>query len=251
MIAVVSWAGLRAAWLPRNSVGRGGAWLVVAATTSATTAVSWDIGRGGRPREKGNLLLQQRHSWESGAIRNRGFAFLHRDGLLPRLRSATTSDARFRLCGIAEWRDLLSDYPGTSSDNLRNLGSTGSSSADKPGGGLCREVCILPFPYREVLLQGETKQLRLYEERFVHLFEHCQQHHCGVVAMGMIASSLGIVQTVPLAEIEAYNRVAGFGIFVTIRVVGRAKLLDVIQQEPYIKAVCVELTDTLPPNLEL
>ena len=30
-----------------------------------------------------------------------------------------------------------------------------------------REVCILPFPLDEVLLQGETKELCLYEERYV------------------------------------------------------------------------------------
>jgi hypothetical protein len=28
-----------------------------------------------------------------------------------------------------------------------------------------REVCILPFPLTDVLLQGETKELCLYEER--------------------------------------------------------------------------------------
>jgi hypothetical protein len=145
-----------------------------------------------------------------------------------------------QLFGIPEWRDLIFEYPGTGDD--RRLGTD--------QGGLPKEVCILPFPYQEVLLQGETKQLRLYEERFIKLFDDCMEHHCGVVAMGMIASS-GIIKTVPLAEIEAYNRLEGFGIFVTIRVVGRAKLLEVVQQEPYIKAVCTELTDTLPPNLEL
>ena len=30
-----------------------------------------------------------------------------------------------------------------------------------------REVCILPFPLTDVLLQGETKELCLYEERYV------------------------------------------------------------------------------------
>ena len=44
---------------------------------------------------------------------------------------------------------------------------------------------------------------------------------------------------------------AGFGIFVTIRVVGRAQLLEISQQEAYIKATCAEISDKLPPNLEL
>lgn len=34
-----------------------------------------------------------------------------------------------------------------------------------------REVCILPFPLTDVLLQGETKELCLYEERQVLLMK--------------------------------------------------------------------------------
>jgi hypothetical protein len=58
---------------------------------------------------------------------------------------------------IGEWRDLVFHYPGTGDD--RRLGIE--------DGAPPKEVCILPFPYAEVLLQGETKQLRLYEERYV------------------------------------------------------------------------------------
>jgi hypothetical protein len=92
--------------------------------------------------------------------------------------------------------------------------------------------------------------LRLYEDRFIKLFSDVMENHDGVVAMGLLADS-GIIQTVPLAEVEAYNRMEGFGIFATIRVVGRAQLIDIVQQEPYIKAVCTELTDKFPPNLEM
>ena len=145
------------------------------------------------------------------------------------------------LFGISEWRDIWFDYPGTGDD--RRLGI---ESEDTPP----KEICILPFPYTEVLLQGETKQLRLYEDRFIELFDYAMEHHEGVVAMGLLADS-GIIQTVPICEIEAYNRMDGFGIFVTIRVVGRAQLAEITQQAPYLKAVCKELSDTLPPNLEL
>ena len=68
--------------------------------------------------------------------------------------------------------------------------------------------------------------------------------------MGLLAET-GIIQTVPLCEIEAFNRLEGFGIFVTIRVVGRAQLDSILQQTPYLKAVCRELNDEIPPNLEL
>jgi hypothetical protein len=144
------------------------------------------------------------------------------------------------LFGISEWRDMMFNYPGTQNNN--NLG-TESGPAPK-------EVCILPFPYNEVLLQGETKQLRLYEDRFIQLFDHAMEHNCGVVAMGLIAES-GIIQTASICEIEAYNRMEGFGIFVTIRVVGRAQLLEMTQQEFFLKAVCTEINDSIPPNLEI
>jgi hypothetical protein len=151
------------------------------------------------------------------------------------------AERAIQLFGMSEWRDLIIDYPGTGDD--RRLG--------KETGAMPKEICVLPFPYQEALLQGETKQLRLYEDRFIQLFDTCMNEHCGVVAMGLIATS-GIIQTVPIAEIEDYNRqLDGFGIFVTIRVVGRAKLLDIVQQSPYIKAVCTEITDTVPPNLDL
>lgn len=153
---------------------------------------------------------------------------------LPLSKRQKQQPSLLTLFGIPEWRDLMFDeHPGTETEQEQ----------------LPKEICVLPFPYHEVLLQGETKQLRLYEERFIELFEDCLNRHCGVLAMGLIASS-GVLQTVPLAEVEAYNRVDGFGIFATIRVVGRAKLVRILQQEPFIKAVCVEMTDQLPANLE-
>jgi len=140
-----------------------------------------------------------------------------------------------RLFGISEWRDIMFD-------NIPdNISSTTTGLDEQPA----KSVCLLPFPYTQVLLQGETKQLRLYEERFVKLFDDVMEKHEGVVAMGLLASS-GVIQTVPLAEVEAYNRMEGFGIFVTLRVVGRAKLRELLQQEPYMKAVCTEISDEFP-----
>jgi Lon protease-like protein len=153
-------------------------------------------------------------------------------------KAASPSSTSTRLFGINEWRDLDFNLPGRSRDTLGN--------DEAPP----RSICILPFPYQEVLLQGETKQLRLYEERFIKLFQHVQEHHAGVVGMGLMADS-GIIQTMPICEVEASNTMDGFGIFVTIRVVGRASLLEITQQEPYLRGACIEVADVLPPNLEL
>jgi len=139
-------------------------------------------------------------------------------------------------------------YPGSSSaKDAKNLG-LGMEAGPPP-----REVCVFPFPYSDVILQGETKQLRLYEERFHSLFEDAMNNHNGVVAMGLLAES-GIIQSVPLCEVEAYNVLDMFGsksIFCTLRCVGRASLMELTQQEPYVKAWCTEITDKIPPNLEL
>jgi hypothetical protein len=141
--------------------------------------------------------------------------------------------------GIAEWRDL--DYDGPPLDPGTLLDGTASTSLPKA-------IAVLPFPFDEVLLQGQTKQLRLYEDRFLQLFDDAVDH--GVVGMGLCMGS-GMLRTIPLCEMEAYNRMDGFGVFVTIRVVGRAQLLNVTQQDPYIEGVCVELVDELPPDLEI
>eukprot|EP00977_Amphora_coffeiformis_P014498 scaffold4062_cov130-Amphora_coffeaeformis.AAC.1 len=149
-------------------------------------------------------------------------AFAPLFGQQPIQRSAPSSSSS-SLCGISEWRDLDFNLPGTGDRQL------GRNSAPP------KSVCLLPFPYQDVLLQGETKQLRLYEDRFIKLFQDVRDNYEGVVAMGLLANS-GIIQTVPLCEVEASNTMEGFGIFVTIRVVGRAQLLDITQQEPYLKA---------------
>ena len=54
---------------------------------------------------------------------------------------------------ISAWRDIMFE------DVPQKL------AADAADGEPVREICILPFPLTDVLLQGETKELCLYEER--------------------------------------------------------------------------------------
>lgn len=150
--------------------------------------------------------------------------------------------------GIAEWRDLDYNGPPVDLSTAGTLGTTSSLSSTSTS-SLPKAIAVLPFPFDEVLLQGQTKQLRLYEDRFLQLFDDAVDH--GVVGMGLCLGSGGMLRTMPLCEMEAYNRMDGFGVFVTIRAVGRAQLMNVTQQEPYIMGVCVELVDELPPDLEI
>eukprot|EP00536_Pseudo-nitzschia_multiseries_P019257 jgi/Psemu1/231781/e_gw1.4242.2.1 len=142
---------------------------------------------------------------------------------------------------ISEWRDMFfEDAPA----------KLVAASDGEP----VREVCIFPFPPTDVLVQGETKELCLYEERFHKLFEKATTDHAGIVAMGFIAPPNGMLQCMPLCEVENYQTLegdTGFGkssILATIRVVGRAMLLDVQDPEEgimegYMKGWCTELSD--------
>lgn len=145
-----------------------------------------------------------------------------------------------RLRDICEWRDLFFDYTPTE-EELKKL--------PKVSQAIPREVCVLPFPIEDVLLQGETKELHLYEKRFLDLFDECINNHCGVVAMGLITEA-GIIQTVPLCEVETYKADPNRGIYATIRVVSRGTLLNLSQESPYIRAVCAEKFDQQIPSMD-
>ena len=71
-------------------------------------------------------------------------------------------NSQSQLYGINEWRDenLQSKYTLDSYSNQVEQSST------VPG-----IVPILPFPFSDLLLQGQRKQLNLYEQRFHELFQ--------------------------------------------------------------------------------
>ena len=136
------------------------------------------------------------------------------------------------LHGVQEWRD-------------RALGSQGVPT----------DLPILPFPFPDIILQGERKQLNLYEQRFHLLFRDVVENHSGMVGMGLLAGQ-GMATTVPLCEVESFTNLGadedwvdrgdGLGngaIIVTIRAVGRASIQEVVQQEPYIAARVEEVFD--------
>lgn len=152
---------------------------------------------------------------------------------------------RTSLNDLSEWRDLFFDEaakPQTVKDIMQEQNLEGPA----------REICVLPFPLNDVILQGETKELCLYEERFHNLFEKAQNSHHGVVAMGLLAPPAGILQNMPICELESYRKMPGetefgtsFSILATIRVVGRASLLhiDDTTEEEFMTGWCTEVFD--------
>ena len=140
------------------------------------------------------------------------------------------------LFGIAEWRDSCCASSGGNADAV-----------------LQKPICLLPFDHHEALVQGQTKELRLYEDRFLQLFRRVMDQHEGVLGMGLISEEdEGILSAVPLCEIVDYTPPdKDLGIFLTIQCVGRAELKDIQQMEPYLLGTCVEIVDQGTPNLPL
>ncbi|OEU06479.1 hypothetical protein FRACYDRAFT_254496 [Fragilariopsis cylindrus CCMP1102] len=171
---------------------------------------------------------------------------------------------------ISEWRDIMFENPPDLGDSPRRkegLTTDDKKSQQQQIEQPLRQICVLPFPLTDILLQGETKELCLYEERFHQLFDYSTKHHAGIVAMGYIANEQGLLQCMPLCEIENYRVMEGSedddsaglysstgkSILATIRVVGRATLQKIQTNDEekeeggifdeYITAWCTEFSD--------
>ncbi len=163
----------------------------------------------------------------------------------PKVKPSST-----QLFDLSEWRDQFFEVPDDVMKFIKKeVVEDEKMILDEP----IREVCVLPFPLDDVLLQGETKELCLYENRFHQLFETSTKCHSSVVAMGLLAPPAGILQNMPLCEIENYRVMQGqtafgtdFSILVTIRVVGRASLLYIQDEDDdieFLRGWCVEIND--------
>lgn len=159
-----------------------------------------------------------------------------------------------RLHGIQEWREQALESKYTL-DSFVQSNAPSQQLAAVPA-----ELPILPFPFGDILLQGQRKQLNLYEQRFHELFQDALDNHCGMVGMGLLAGN-GMITTLPLCEVESFTRfgatedwteggnqmgtMGNGSIIVTIRAVGRVKIVDsdLLQEEPYMKAHVTEILD--------
>lgn len=175
-------------------------------------------------------------------------------------RTHIIGTSRHRLYGIQEWRDQAYEEHYT----LEAYQQANTDQQQQPK--IPATVPILPFPFTDILMQGQRKQLNLYEKRFHDLFTDAMDNHHGMVGMGLLLGQ-GMITTMPLCEIESFTRLGnvdeneyvdkgdGMGngsIFVTIRAVSRAKIAedDLMQETPYFKAKVVEVTDE-PVSLEV
>lgn len=185
-------------------------------------------------------------------------AFLRPSSIIIQSKAAlerpTRRSCSSRLHGIQEWREQALESKYTLDSFVQ------SNAPSRQLAGAPAELPILPFPFGDILLQGQRKQLNLYEQRFHELFQDALDNHCGMVGMGLLAGN-GMITTLPLCEVESFtrfgadetwaeggNQMGAMGngcIIVTIRAVGRVKIVesDLLQEEPYMKAHVAEILD--------
>ena len=105
------------------------------------------------------------------------------------------------------------------------------------------EMCLLPFGLEEALLPGETKQVHLYEARFLQLFEEAESKHASCVGQLLITPSGNVAAVTSLLEIEE-SRKQDVGVWAKLRCVGRIRLAEVDQTEfGFVRASVSLVTD--------
>jgi hypothetical protein len=136
------------------------------------------------------------------------------------------------LFGLPEWRD--------------------SVHADQEDGR--KPILLLPFAANEALVQGQSKSIRLKEGRFYDLFQDCIDDYQSIVGMVLMGDD-GLLEEMPLCEIHDFDVEAGFRgkvtVSVTLRAVGRAKILEFTQMKPIMMGMCTELVDDVVSDVAL
>jgi len=95
-----------------------------------------------------------------------------------------------------------------------------------------------------VLLPGETKQVHLFEARFLELFTDAESRHQGCVGQLLVTPNGNVAAVTSLLEIEESRR-QEVGVWARLRCVGRVRLLEIEQTDFQFARARVELvTDT-------
>ena len=96
--------------------------------------------------------------------------------------------------------------------------------------GAARHLGLLPFGVDEALLPGETKQVHLYEARFLQLFSDAADKHSSCVGQMLIVGSGSVAAVVPLLAVDEWRK-EEYGVWANLKCVGRVKLEDVEQTD--------------------
>jgi len=106
------------------------------------------------------------------------------------------------------------------------LASSASSQQRPTSSGSPLQLGLLPFPVDEALLPGETKQVHLYEARFIQLFSDAAEKHGSCIGMLLFGDRGDVDAITPLLEVEEFRK-EEFGVWAQLKCIGRARLLQV------------------------
>jgi hypothetical protein len=105
---------------------------------------------------------------------------------------------------------------------------------------------MLPFRADEALVQGQSLSCTLKDGRFFDLFQDVIDEHCSVIGVALMGDD-AILKPVVLCEIQEYSVDAGFRgritVYVTLKAVGRAIMIELTQVQPVMTALCREVAD--------
>ena len=112
------------------------------------------------------------------------------------------------------------------------------------------ELGLLPFPTSDTLLPGETKQVHLYEARFIQLFADSAARHNDCLGAMLFTPSGNVAAITTLLEVEEFRK-EEFGVWANLKCVGRVKLSDVKQTDyEYVLGTVEPFTDATGTAIE-
>jgi len=161
--------------------------------------------------------------------------------LLPsrcQLRSCARKGTRTRSCDVSTLVRMEASNPTPSTSNVNMNNFTLLSYPQNPDISLPHQLALLPFPLHDAMLPGETKQLHLYEARFLTLFEHAlldpsRNMH---IAQLLITSNNNVLNVCPVIRIVEWER-REIGVWAKVVCYGRMKVRNVVESE-YEYLVC-------------
>ncbi|PON79382.1 Lon protease [Parasponia andersonii] len=119
------------------------------------------------------------------------------------------------------------------------------------------ELPLLPFPLTEVLVPSESKTLHLYEARYLALLEESFMRKSKlfvhfvldpIMINDLSAEPSFAARYGCLVVIENVEKL-DVGALVSIRGVGRIKIVEFVQADPYLKGVVKPEQDIVPESL--
>ena len=107
-------------------------------------------------------------------------------------------------------------------------------------------LLLLPFATSDVIPIGQSTTIVLKEGRYYDLFQDCIDDYESIMGMAIMGDD-GLCDTLVLCNISDFDVDAGYRgkvtVSVTLRAVGRAALVELVQMKPIMMGMCLEMMD--------